>query len=109
MPTIYHITTAAQWAEAQQAGSYAGDTLATEGFIHCSLPAQVQQVANAFFRGRQGLVLLRIDEARVAAEVRHEASPDHALPFPHIYGPLNADAVVGAEPFEPGADGAFRF
>ena len=27
--------------------------------------------------------------------------------FPHIYGPLNRDAVVSVEPLEAGADRAF--
>ena len=54
-------------------------------------------------------MLLCIDDARVRPEIRYEApsegSPDR---FPHIYGPLNVDAVVKELPFEPQADGTFE-
>jgi uncharacterized protein (DUF952 family) len=30
-------------------------------------------------------------------------------PFPHIYGPLNTDAVVTVRPLAPGPDGQFSF
>lgn len=108
MPTILHLTAAEAWAEAVARGEYRGDTLATEGFIHCSTPAQIEAVANRWFPGRAGLVLLHIDPDRVRSEIRYEVvAHDHA-PFPHIHGPLNADAVVAVEPFEPGPDGVFR-
>jgi uncharacterized protein (DUF952 family) len=35
--------------------------------------------------------------------------PGQDLPYPHIYGPLNVDAVVATRPFELGPDGAFSF
>ena len=35
--------------------------------------------------------------------------PGQAAPYPHIYGPLNLDAVVETRPFEPGPDGQFSF
>lgn len=41
-PTILHITTPDAWAEAQQQGQYRADSLASEGFIHCSTVAQVE-------------------------------------------------------------------
>ena len=107
--TIFHITTRAQWEQARAAGTYRGDTLDTEGFIHCSTAAQVVGVANALFRGRQDLVLLRIDSTRVQPEIRYEP-PDASerQRFPHIHGPLNADAVTEALPFAPEPDGSFR-
>jgi uncharacterized protein (DUF952 family) len=106
MSTIVHIAEAAQWQRARESGSYRGDTLETEGFIHCSRPQQVVPVANAFYRGRADLVLLVIDLEQVQAEVRYEAAPEGEL-FPHVYGPLNADAVRAVLPFAPRADGTF--
>jgi uncharacterized protein (DUF952 family) len=109
--TILHICPAAAWRPARAAGGvYAGDTLATEGFIHCSRAEQVQLPANLLFRGRTDLVLLEIDEARLSAPVRYErgdpADPDSAR-FPHVYGPVPVSAVVAVHDFPPGPDGTF--
>jgi uncharacterized protein (DUF952 family) len=106
MPAILHIASRDAWEAARTAAHYRGDTLATDGFIHCSTPEQVVRVADAYFRGRSGLVLLAIDPSRLTAELRWEESPDGGV-FPHIYGPLNLDAVVCVAEFEPGADGTF--
>ena len=56
MALIFHITTAAAWEQARAAGAYTADSLATEGFIHCSDPHQVAWVANTRFRGRSDLI-----------------------------------------------------
>lgn len=106
MALILHIIAEAGWIAAQHHGVYVGDTLATEGFIHCSTPRQVLLVANARFVGQNDLLLLCIDPARLHSELRYEASePDQF--FPHIYGPLNLDAVLAVVPFPAGADGRF--
>ncbi len=107
MSIILHITSQATWEAARAAGSYQADTLATEGFIHCSTPTQVIGVANVRFRGQAGLTLLCIEEARVRAAVRYEDCDETGQQFPHIYGPLNLDAVTQALPFPPQADGTF--
>lgn len=113
MSVIYHIATAADWAQAQAAGEYTtstlGRTLAEEGFIHASTAEQVAPVANMFYRGRPDLVLLVLDTGLVGPEIRLEPVPGWDEPFPHIYGPLNADAVVQARPLEPDAGGRFSF
>jgi uncharacterized protein (DUF952 family) len=106
---IFHITSRRQWEEAQAAGEYRGDTLDGEGFIHSSQRDQVVRVANALFRGRRDLVLLCIDPVRVQPEIRYEpGGPHSAEQFPHLYGPLNLDAVVEVLPFAPEPDGTFR-
>jgi len=108
---IYHITQRKAWELARQAGEYRGDTLDTQGFIHCSTSGQVVGVANSYYPGRHGLVLLCIDESKMQAELRFEAPDGPAIEgenrFPHIYGPLNTDAVTSVLDFEPGADGTF--
>ncbi len=113
MTFIYHIAAAADWAQACQDGTYTistrGRTLAEEGFIHTSTTGQVALVANAFYRGEPDLLLLVIDPGRVQEEIRYEHVPGQAQPYPHIYGPLNIDAVVQTRPFAPGPDGQFSF
>ncbi len=107
MGKILHITTQTTWEAAQATGQYTADSLAAEGFIHCSTPEQVIGVATSLYRGQTGLVLLYIDEARISAEVRYEDCYDTGLEFPHIYGPLNLDAVTRVVPFPPQANGSF--
>jgi uncharacterized protein (DUF952 family) len=100
--TIYHITSRSAWSDAQASGAYAPDSLAAEGFIHCSSMSQVSRVANAFFSGITGLVLLAINVAALRPEVRWEPGTDKPDElFPHIYGPLNLEAVSGVTDFSP--------
>lgn len=103
---ILHIIKNEQWEFAQQAGEYRGDTLATEGFIHCSMPEQVIEVANYIFHGVQGLILLVIDENKVTSKIKYE-DPGNGKSYPHIYGPLNIDAVIKTVDFPPNQDGTF--
>jgi uncharacterized protein (DUF952 family) len=63
---IYHITTKEQWAEAQAKGEYDSDTLATEGFIHCSTEPQVAGVLERYYKGQTGLLKLKIRKDKVA-------------------------------------------
>jgi uncharacterized protein (DUF952 family) len=111
---IYHIARAADWERAQADGAYTtssvGKTLAEEGFIHASQASQVTRTANKFYRDVPGdLVVLVIDTGRLRSVLRYEDVPGSDLPFPHIYGPLNADAVIAAWPLLPGPDGTFTF
>lgn len=108
MSTIYHLTRAADWEAARPSGHYTADTLASEGFIHCSTRAQLLAVAGRFYHGQTDLVLLAIDTRRLTAELRYEESEPGQW-FPHLYGPLNLDAVLAALPFPPGPDGSFTF
>ena len=99
------------WARAQadEAGycvSTIGRSLDDVGFIHCSFAHQVRGVADAFYRGRSDVVLLTIDRGRVHAEIREEAPPGGTDRFPHIYGPLNLDAVAAVEPIAARVDGS---
>ena len=113
---IYHIATRSDWEQARRDGVYttstAGRTLAQEGFIHASQAAQVAGVANAYYRDSPDeLVVLVIDAGLVRVPVRYEDVPgaDADAPFPHIYGPLNTDAVLAARALAPGPDGEFTF
>lgn len=107
MREIFHITSRSAWAEALETSHYEGDTLKTEGFIHCSDASQVLRVANARFRERRDLVLLEIDPRKLAAELRYEDGGEGEL-FPHVYGPLNCNAVTEVRDFLPDETGEFR-
>ncbi len=65
------------------------------------------RVADAFYRGVQGLVVLVIDPQRVTAPVRNDSLAGGDERFPPIYGPLNLDAVIEVLQFEPSKDRTF--
>nr|WP_290227301.1 DUF952 domain-containing protein [Trichocoleus desertorum] len=106
MPVIFHITSTPQWEQAQLEGIYQGDTLASEGFIHCSTLPQVVGVANRYFAGQTDLLLLCIVSEQVQAEIKYEALVGDEA-YPHIYGPLNLDAVSQVLPWTAQPNGSF--
>ena len=91
MPDIFHIADPEAWSQPQ--ATYAPAAFAAEGFIHCCTDQQIQTVIRNHFPGHSGLLLLRIDLEAVRAEIRYEPGTggEH---YPHIYGPLNRDAVA---------------
>lgn len=101
-----HIAERTSW-EASPARAYRPAAFAAEGFVHCSEPEQIEAVANRFFRGRTDLVLLLIDEARLSASVRRENLEGGDEPFPHVYGPIEREAVVAVAALRPGEGGLF--
>ncbi|MBV8856955.1 MAG: DUF952 domain-containing protein [Acidobacteria bacterium] len=107
MAIIFHIAARAEWDRGEAEGAYRTASLAAEGFIHCSTREQVARVAETRFRGRQDLILLSIDSDRVGAEIRYENTEGGRELFPHIYGELNADAVVRAAEIEIPESGDF--
>ena len=95
---IYHVTTRAAWEQAQAAGEYRAESLATEGFIHCSELHQVDGVLQRYYQGVTDLVLLHIRASALEAKLIYEMAPSINESFPHIYGPINLDAVEEVAP-----------
>lgn len=104
---IYHILSVEDWQNQAPGQPYRGDTLDTEGFIHCTGEVEwLLRVANRFYRASPAnFVILCIDPACVQATVQWEAADQHI--FPHIYGPLNLDAVVNVVQFPRAVTGQF--
>jgi uncharacterized protein (DUF952 family) len=98
---IFHITDDDTWAQSQAQGAHTGSTrgadLAEVGFIHCSDHDQWPTVMLAFYADAGPLLLLHIDTDHLTSPYVYEDVPGAASPFPHIYGPLNLDAVVAVE------------
>ncbi len=106
MPLIHHLALTSAWDDASTAGTYTvstlGLTLADVGFIHCSRPEQVDGVFARFYGDvTEPVLLLTIDTELLTAPWQYDDVPGEPLSFPHIYGPLNVDAVVSVEPFRP--------
>lgn len=107
-PALYHLALAGDWAGAGEDGysvSTVGRSLAEEGFVHCSFARQVERTADRFYRGRADVVLLVIDPDRLTAPVKVEDGGGGGESFPHVYGPINRDAVLRAVPVPLREDG----
>jgi len=109
---IYHITSRAAWTLAAAAGAYTTPSLRAEGFIHCSSARQVLPVAQEFYPGQSGLVLLVIDPNKVESSLKWErsgppAGMDPSAAFPHVYGPIPLEAVIEILDFDADEHGRF--
>jgi len=107
---IYHLVPARIYQAQPVDQPYRPLAFADEGFIHCAAGAeQLVMVANRYFGELAGrLLVLEIELQRLAAPVKFEPPipPKGSLPagiirpaancdslFPHIYGPLNREAI----------------
>jgi uncharacterized protein (DUF952 family) len=107
---LVHLCSADDWRRAKDLGEHRPDSLGAVGFVHLSTPEQVHLPANRLYAGRADLVLLRIDPARLSSPVRWEpgvASDPDSMVFPHLYGPLPAEAVISVTSYRPDANGRF--
>ena len=94
MPIIFHLTTKAEWDKAVDKSSYETPSLTEEGFIHCSHENQIAEVLERYFAGKKDLVKLVIDTDKLTSKYVFEWSPSIQDTFPHVYGAINADAVI---------------
>ncbi len=94
MPVIYHVTTLEDWEAAKQKGLYYHPSLQAEGFIHCSQEHQVAGVLERYFNEKGNLVKLVIETDNLTSKYVFDWSKSTADTFPHIYGPINIDAVI---------------
>lgn len=108
-PPIYHVCTRAEWRAAEARGVYEGSSQdAADGFIHFSTADQVEASAAKHRAGQGGLVLLTVDAGALGDALRWEPARGGAL-FPHLYGVLNLDAVLGVDDLPLGPDGRHLF
>ncbi len=104
---IYHIVPRGDWQSQGDQMVYCPKSLGDEGFIHCSNLNQLLGSAVRYFKGRSDLLVLTVDPARVIPSIVFENAREEDEPFPHIYGPLNRNAVIGIHRLEPREDGEF--
>lgn len=105
MTTIYKICPAPLWREAEAAGVFKGAGIdLADGYIHFSTADQVAETAALHFTGIDDLVLVAVDGEKLGEALRYEAARSGDL-FPHLYAPLDPEAVIWARPMPLGADG----
>lgn len=92
---IYHILLPETWERVRGDSFYEAESLAGEGFIHCSYADQLEGVLARYYSDAAEVVVLTIDPAKISSPLIEEASTNNEL-YPHIYGPIDLDAVVEA-------------
>jgi uncharacterized protein (DUF952 family) len=94
---IYKIAPQALWQEAEAAGRFDGAPVdLADGYIHFSTALQVRETAHRHFEGQRDLMLIGVDPDRLGGKLKWEPSRGGQL-FPHLYGPLDLEAVLFAE------------
>ena len=112
---LRHIALASDWEQARAQGVYrvstVGRTIDDEGFIHASLPEQVEATAARYYADLGlPLVVLLMDSDRLEAggvPVRLEDAGGEL--FPHLYAPLPVALVDDVRPASLGADGVLAY
>ncbi len=99
MALVYKVLSQAEWEQAQQAGVFRGAAVdKRDGYIHLSTADQLRVTIRLHFAGRNGLVLLAVDDDTLGGALKWEPSRGGAL-FPHLYADLPLDRVSWSKPF----------
>ena len=101
---IYHIVPTKEWDMQSDNTHYEHDSLKSEGFIHCSQKQMIMETYDKYFTGQTDLILLSINPLMLECELKLENATDRGDLFPHIYGPVNKDAIVTIEGFKTRGD-----
>lgn len=109
---IYTMVRAADWAEAERLGHYAGSADdRRDGFLHFSAAEQLRASAAKHRAGERELLLVEADPVALGAALRFEPAAGGKRPglFPHLYGVLPLTAVRSVAPLPLGPDGLHVF
>jgi uncharacterized protein (DUF952 family) len=101
----WHLVPQEEWRSAPMDAPYLPAAFQGDGFIHTTHAAdEVAAAGNRYYRddSRPYLTVL-IDLQRVTSSWRYDGDRR----FPHIYGPLNRDAVIAVHPAPRTSDGTF--
>ncbi|MFZ2095693.1 MAG: peptide chain release factor N(5)-glutamine methyltransferase [Anaerolineales bacterium] len=102
---ILHLCQRTDWLISKALGEYRPESLAREGFIHCSQPEQIIAVANRYYQGLPDMIVLSVDPEKLTSEIRWEKTGD--VYYPHVYGPINLEAVTSIDDLKPESDSKF--
>lgn len=91
-PYIYLLSSEQEYSHAFKQGFLIRASIESEGFIHASPRNQLTRVANKYYRETLKPLILVVDKSKISAEVKWE--PAAGSLYPHIYGPLNVDAII---------------
>lgn len=91
---IFHIVLPEVWESFKNKDFYEAESLQTEGFTHCSFQEQLETVLERYYAGAEKVVILEIDAEKLTSKLIEESSTNNEI-YPHIYGRINREAIVG--------------
>ncbi|HSB67203.1 MAG TPA: peptide chain release factor N(5)-glutamine methyltransferase [Anaerolineales bacterium] len=103
---IVHLCTPLEWQNHREGEDFREPSLDQEGFIHCSQPEQILEVANRYYQGNLEMVVLWINPEKLLSKIRWELAGSSY--YPHVYGPINPEAIEATTPLQIGRDGIYR-
>jgi uncharacterized protein (DUF952 family) len=101
---IYHVLKADEWEYARKQKDYTPATFDQDGFIHLCKADQFEAVVSRYFLGQGDLATLCLAPEALNAPLRYENLLGGDELYPHLYGPLNLDAVMNVIYFRTGQD-----
>ncbi|MCH2097429.1 MAG: DUF952 domain-containing protein [Pseudomonadales bacterium] len=105
---LLHVAVEREFDARESASSYAPEAMREEGFIHCCRAEQLVGVLERYYRDRDDLVLLTLDEAALEGALKEEDTTGRGELFPHLYGEIPRSAIVAVDPFATDAAGVRR-
>ncbi len=102
---ILHCIEKKMWEQMKEEPFFGQPMLEKSGMIHCSSIEYFWRVTPNFRKIEEELLLLCIETDRLEAELRWEDLEGCSREYPHIYGLINRDAVVGVLPYQKDSDG----
>jgi uncharacterized protein (DUF952 family) len=106
MRLAYHGTPRKYFESLDASKPYVPEPFAREGFIHTTEGREAVPIVLTlhYKTSSEPWVVLYIDQDRVTSPIRYD---DPEQVFPHIYGPLNRDAIVAVMDIDREPDGTF--
>jgi uncharacterized protein (DUF952 family) len=93
---IYHIVLPDVWEKFKDENEYEAESLASEGFIHCSYRNQLDDVLERYYKDAEKVLILHINPHLLKSDLVAEPSTNREI-YPHIYGKINKSAIVNVE------------
>ncbi len=107
MRQTLHLVPEEVWSRLDPAVPYRHESLAREGFIHCTDGAEaMRDTANRHYGDDpRPFVVLTIDLDSAGSPWRID---EPGSPYPHIYGPIDRRAILRVQPMPRDGEGRFR-
>lgn len=105
---VFHIVKASQWLNFKANQVYEEKSLESERFLHCCTFEQILHVANNNLKKiNEDLLVVCLNTDYLSSELIWEKNEKNGMIFPHLYGPINKEAVINTVKFEKNENGYF--